>query len=75
MGEGVGSVYIVQTPLAGWRTSAAEEKKTAKRPETNKGGREEEEMRFGLASGCDPGRLRSAETGVRGGSLRAAPDL
>jgi len=41
----------------------AEEEKTAKRPETNKGGREEEEMRLGIATGTEPGRLRSTETG------------
>jgi hypothetical protein len=36
--------------------------KTAKRPQTNKGGREEEEKRLGIAAGSRrPGRLRSAK--------------
>jgi hypothetical protein len=36
--------------------------KTAKRPETNKGGREEEEKRLGISAGPQgPDRLRSAK--------------
>jgi hypothetical protein len=35
--------------------------KTAKRPETKEGGREEEEKRLGISTGQRSGRLRSAE--------------
>jgi hypothetical protein len=52
--------------------------KTAKRPQTNKGGREEEEKRLGIAAGSRrPERLRSAKrksaTGALAGLLATTP--
>ena len=44
--------------------------RTAKRPQTNKGGREEEEKRLVIAAGSRrPGRLRSAKTDSATGTI------
>jgi hypothetical protein len=46
--------------------------KTAKRPETNQGGREEEEKRLGISVGSrGPNRLRSAKRNVSAGRPQA----
>jgi hypothetical protein len=46
----------------------AGEQKPAKRPETKKGGREEEEFRLGIASATEGRRLRSAKIAVFDGA-------
>jgi hypothetical protein len=71
----MGSVYMTQTRGTASADWWPEEEKTAKRPETNKGGREEEEMRLGISTGNWPGRLRSGETGVGGDTLAITADM
>jgi len=46
------------------RARGAGKQKPAKRPETKKGGREEEEFRLGIASATEGRRLRSAKNAV-----------
>jgi hypothetical protein len=55
------SAYIAQTLRACACGPQAVKEKTAKRPETKEGGREEEEKRLGISTGQRSGRLRSAE--------------
>jgi hypothetical protein len=67
-------VYIVGPQR--WPARLVGIQKTAKRPETNKGGREEEEKRLGIsARSRGPDRLRSAKNNsVTGDDTRLATE-
>jgi hypothetical protein len=73
MGWGVRSEYMDQAPDSRCHPARGTGKqKPAKRPETKEGGREEEELRLGIASTTVGRRLRSAKTVVSGDVLSDA---